>query len=77
MILLFNLLSTPKKMEQEMIFSDFMTRLEAGEVEEVTIKGSSITGQLKDGKKFKTYTTEYPDLVKILRSKNVQDYCKA
>ena len=72
MILLFNLLSTPKKMEQEMIFSDFMTRLEAGEVQEVTIKGSSITGQLKDGKKFKTYTTEYPELVKILRSKNVQ-----
>jgi cell division protease FtsH len=72
MILLFNLLSTPKKMEQEMIFSDFMTRLEAGEVDEVTIKGSSITGQLKDGKKFKTYTTEYPDLVKILRSKNVR-----
>jgi cell division protease FtsH len=59
-------------MEQEMIFSDFMTRLEAGEVDEVTIKGSSITGQLKDGKKFKTYTTEYPDLVKILRSKNVR-----
>jgi len=72
MILLFNLVSTPKKMEQEMIFSDFMTRLEAGEVQEVTIKGSSITGQLKDGKKFKTYTTEYPELVKILRSKNVQ-----
>jgi cell division protease FtsH len=72
MILLFNLLSTPKKIEQEMIFSDFMTRLEAGEVQDVTIKGNSITGQLKDGKKFKTYTTEYPDLVKILMSKNVQ-----
>jgi len=72
MILLFNLVSTPKKMDHEMIFSDFMTRLEAGEVQEVTIKGSSITGQLKDGKRFKTYTTEYPDLVKILRSKNVQ-----
>jgi cell division protease FtsH len=72
MILLFNLVSTPKKMDQEMIFSDFMTRLEAGEVQEVTIKGSSLTGQLKDGKRFKTYTAEYPELVKILRSKNVQ-----
>ncbi len=72
MILLFNLLNSPKKMEQEMIFSEFMTRLEAGEVEEVTIKGSAITGQLKNGKKFKTYTAEYPDLVKILRSNNVR-----
>lgn len=72
MILLFNLLGSPKKTEQEMIFSEFMTRLEAGEVEEVTIKGNVINGQLKDGKKFKTYTTEYPDLVKILRSNNVR-----
>ncbi len=72
MILLFNLLNTPKKTEQEMIFSEFMTRLEAGEIEEVTIKGDVITGQLKDKKKFKTYTATYPDLVKILRSNNVR-----
>jgi cell division protease FtsH len=72
MILLFNLLNTPKKTEQEMIFSEFMTRLEAGEIEEVTIKGNVISGQLKDKKKFKTYTAEYPDLVKILRSNNVK-----
>jgi len=72
MILLFNLFSTPKKTEQEIIFSEFMTRLEGGDVEEVTIKGNNITGQLRDGKKFKTYTAEYPDLVEILRSKNVK-----
>ncbi len=72
MILLFNVLSSPKKMEQEIIFSEFMTRLEAGEVEDVTIKGSVLTGQLKGGKEFKTYTAEYPDLVKVLRSNNVK-----
>jgi len=71
-ILLFNLLSTPRKTEEEIIFSDFMTRIEAGEVDEVVIKDSNITGRLKDGKRFSTYTTEYPDLVKILRSKNVK-----
>ncbi len=72
MILLFNLLSHPKKTEEEMIFSDFMSKLEAGEIVEVTMKGNIINGQLKDGKKFKTYTTEYPDLVKTLRSNNVK-----
>ena len=72
MILLFNVLSSPKKMEQEIIFSEFMTRLEAGEVEDVTIKGSVLTGQLKGGKEFKTYTAEYPDLVKVLRTNNVK-----
>ena len=72
MILLFNLLGTQKKGETEMIFSEFMDRLNAGEVEEVTIKGSVITGQLKDAKKFKTYAAEYPELVRTLREKNVK-----
>ncbi|MEW6571440.1 MAG: ATP-dependent zinc metalloprotease FtsH [Nitrospirota bacterium] len=72
MILLFNLLSYPKKAKDEMIFSDFMTRLEAGEVREVTIKGSVITGQLKDGKEFKTFAADYPDLVNTLRAENVK-----
>jgi cell division protease FtsH len=72
MILLFNILGSPKKTEKEIIFSEFMTRLEAGEIQDVTIKGSVLTGQLKDGKEFKTYTAEYPDLVKVLRSNNVK-----
>ncbi|MEW6001045.1 MAG: ATP-dependent zinc metalloprotease FtsH [Nitrospirota bacterium] len=72
MIILFNLFSTPRKAVEEIIFSDFISRLEAGEVEEVVIKDSQITGRFKDGKGFKTYTTEYPDLIKILMSKNVR-----
>jgi cell division protease FtsH len=72
MILLFNLLSTPRKADQEMVFSEFMSRLDAGEIQEVTIKGSVITGQLKDGKKFKTFATEYPDMVKTLRTQDVK-----
>jgi cell division protease FtsH len=71
-ILLFNLLSSQKKTEHEINFSEFMTKLEAGDVEEVTIKGNSLTGQLRDGKIFKTYTAEYPDLVKVLMSKDVK-----
>jgi cell division protease FtsH len=72
MILLFNLLGTQKKGETEIIFSEFMDRLNAGEVEEVTMKGSVITGQLKEAKKFKTYAAEYPELVRTLREKNVK-----
>jgi cell division protease FtsH len=72
MILLFNLLGTTRKAEQEMIFSDFMTKLEAGDVGEVTIKGNVITGQLKDGKNFKTYAMEDPGLLKTLRAQNVK-----
>ena len=71
-ILLFNLLNAPKKSQEEMIFSEFLTKLEAGQLDEVTIKENSITGRLKDGAKFKTFYTEYPDLVKALRAQNVK-----
>ncbi|MBI4691636.1 MAG: ATP-dependent metallopeptidase FtsH/Yme1/Tma family protein [Nitrospirae bacterium] len=71
-ILLFNLLNAPKKAEEEMIFSDFMTKLNAGEIEEVVIKENYVTGRLRDGKKFKTYAEKYPDLVKDLIAKGVK-----
>jgi cell division protease FtsH len=73
MILLFHLFQAPSQsLEEEIIFSDFMTRLEKGEITEVTIKPNQINGVLKDGNKFRTYTVEYPDLVKLLRDKNVK-----
>jgi cell division protease FtsH len=72
MILIFNLFSVPPKGEQEIIFSEFISKVEAGEVEEVTIKDNFITGRFKEGKKFRTYAISYPDLVKELRNKNVK-----
>lgn len=71
-ILLFNLLSVPKRMEEEMIFSEFTAKLDAGDIEEVVIKENYITGRLKDSKKFRTYLAEYPDLVKDLKAKGVK-----
>lgn len=71
-ILLFNLLNAPKKVEEEMIFSEFIAKLDAGSVEEVVITESYVTGRLRDGKKFKTYLAAYPDLVKDLKAKAVK-----
>lgn len=71
-ILLYNLFSIPPKAEREIIFSDFIEKVKASEVEEVTIKENQITGKLTDGTKFKTYAANYPDLVKELREKNVK-----
>ncbi len=73
MILLFNLFNTaPHQIEDEIIFSEFMAKTEKGEVSEVTIRDNFISGTLKDGTNFKTYTANDPDLVKILREKNVR-----
>ncbi|MEC4676780.1 MAG: ATP-dependent zinc metalloprotease FtsH, partial [Nitrospirota bacterium] len=71
-LLLINLLNAPKKVQEELIFSEFMTMLDAGDVDEVTIKENAITGRLKDGTKFRSYSPEYPDLVEKMRAENVK-----
>ncbi len=77
-ILLFNLLNTPKKSQEEIIFSDFLSRLEEGQVEEVTIKESErmLTGRLKDGSKFRAYFVDDPEIYKTLRSLKVKTTVK-
>ncbi|KAF0185101.1 MAG: cell division protease FtsH [Nitrospirae bacterium] len=72
MIILFNLFSVPQKSEKEIIFSEFLAKVEAGDVDEVTIKENNITGRLKDGTKFRSFSTTYPDLVDDLRAKSVK-----
>ncbi|MBF0338302.1 MAG: ATP-dependent zinc metalloprotease FtsH [Nitrospirae bacterium] len=72
MIVLFNLLSIQKPVQEEMIFSDFIESIEQGKVVDITIKENEISGKLNDGKTFKTYAIEYPDLIKELRTKGVK-----
>ena len=73
MILLFNLFSVPTHApEEEVIFSDFMAKLDKGDFERVIIKGNHIRGVLRDKTRIRTYSADYPDMVKMLREKGVQ-----
>jgi cell division protease FtsH len=73
MILLFNLFSVPTHApEEDVIFSEFMAKLDKGEVERVIIKSSHISAVLKDKTRIRTYSVEYPELVKVLRERGVQ-----
>ncbi|HEY4485502.1 MAG TPA: ATP-dependent zinc metalloprotease FtsH [Nitrospiria bacterium] len=77
MILLFHLFQAPTQpLEEEVIFSDFVNRLEKNEIAEVTIRPNQIAGVFKVGGKFKTYTVEYPELVKMLRDRDVKIVAK-
>jgi cell division protease FtsH len=71
-ILLINLVTTPQKTENEVKFSEFIAKVDAGEVQEVTIQEREISGRYTDGKKFKTYSADYPDLVGLLKDKGVE-----
>jgi cell division protease FtsH len=72
MVLLFNIFSQSQPVEKELIFSEFMVRVERGEVAEVTLKGSDIRGRLTDGVLFRTYAAEDPELVPTLRKRGVR-----
>jgi cell division protease FtsH len=66
--------------DQPMTFSDFIAKVDAGEIEEVTITGNEITGTLKVGvnTKFRTYAPpQYEGLGNKLLEKNVHVTAKA
>lgn len=72
MILLYYLSQQGAPTSKEMVFSDFLNKIEAGDITDVVIKEKKITGTLKDGVQFNTYVVDYPNLVTDLRTKNVK-----
>jgi cell division protease FtsH len=73
LVLLLNLWSTPTRaLEEQIIFSDFMAQVDRGDIEKVIIQGHQISGVSKDNFRLRTYSADYPDLVKVLRDKGVQ-----
>ena len=56
----------------EMAFSEFLTRVESGDIKAVTIKGNQIFGRYQSGEAFQTYTPNDPQLVQRLKDQDVQ-----
>jgi cell division protease FtsH len=71
-IVLFNVFQASQPSRDKMVFSDFLKRVESGEVREVLIRGKSVSGKLSDGSTFRTFTADYPDLIKALKDKGVK-----
>ncbi|MFQ5926262.1 MAG: ATP-dependent zinc metalloprotease FtsH [Terriglobia bacterium] len=64
--------SGPGGGDTEPSFSEFMDRVERGQVDKVTLQGNKIEGEYTGGKKFKTFIPpDYPDVYTELREKNV------
>jgi len=71
-ILLFHMFNQPQKSGQEIIFSDLVSYVDKGQVEQVTIKGEDIEGKLLDGRVFKTYAPKDSGIVALLKDKGVR-----
>ncbi len=73
MVLLFQLVKGPGvRREQEIDFSTFLQAVENGTISRVSIQGNNISGEYVEGGAFRTYTPDYPDLVKTLRETGVR-----
>jgi cell division protease FtsH len=70
---LFNLFRGPTQLSRvdEISYSQFMSKVESGEVRAVTISGEVITGQTSENRAFQTYAPQDSNLVNILRQKGV------
>ena len=71
MILLFNLFSKPRQTMTEKNYSDFINAVESNRVLDVETKGRSIIWRDAEGKRFKTYAPEDPEMIKIIREKKI------
>ena len=71
MVLLFNLFKRPPTKPEAINFSQFIAAVERGEIGSVTIQGNKLSGRYLDGREFKLFIPEYPDLVRDLREKGV------
>lgn len=75
-LFLFNIYYKPKKTYEQVIFSDFVEAVKTNNILAVTIQGKNIFGTYKDGREFKSYAPDDPELMKILREHNVKIHAK-
>jgi len=71
-ILLYNLFSVRPQPVTDLVYSEFLSRVGAGDVEEVLLRGRDISGKFHDGTQFSTYSADDPDLVSYLREQKVR-----
>lgn len=71
MVVLFNLFNQPQGQQEKLAYSDFLQKVDNGDVLEVTIQGERLMGKLVDGSSFSTYAPDDPNMVKTLIEKKV------
>jgi cell division protease FtsH len=71
MVMLFQIFKQPVGNNIGVSYSEFIGMVESGTVTQVTIQGNNISGVSSQGP-FKTFSPQDPELISLLRSKNVR-----
>jgi len=72
LLLIFKVFNPQQPKEPDVVFSEFFSAVEKGEVAEVLIQGPIIHGRFRNDDRFRTFVPEDPDLVRTLREKGVK-----
>jgi cell division protease FtsH len=64
-------LDNKNRAKNEIIFSDFLNRINNKEIVSAEIKGNEIYGKLSNGEDYFTYSADYPNLVDSLKTNQV------
>jgi len=70
-IMLFQVFKQPERGSSSLSYSEFLSMVERGNVAQVTIQGENLSGISTQGP-FRTYAPRDPELIKLLRSKDVK-----
>jgi cell division protease FtsH len=70
-VMLFQVFKQPERGGTGLSYSEFLNMVERGNIVQVTIQGENISGISSQGP-FKTYAPKDPELIKLLRSKEVR-----
>lgn len=71
-VMIYHLFNQPKSAQTEIIYSDFLSNVDKGQVAEVTIQGENISGRLTSGTSFKTYAPKDAGAIALLKEKGVR-----
>lgn len=72
MVMLFNMFQQPQLSSQRIAYSEFLQKLDSGELTEVTIQGHTLTGKSLEGKPIQTYAPQDAGLINRLLEKKVE-----
>ena len=72
MVMLFNMFQQPQSSAQKVSYTDFIGRVDGGQISSVEIQGNTLIGRGPDGASVQTYAPRDNELVSRLLDKKVE-----
>ena len=72
LVMVFNMFQQPQGASQQLSYSDFISRVDGGQIASVTIQGNTLTGKTTDGATVRSYAPRDLELISRLMEKKVE-----